>query len=384
MITKIDIENAWKLYSIITESKFYYSDDITTYNKLVATMDRMIDSIKTLNSIEVKPNINESTKDFMLWIFYADMLKACIFEISQVFNITIQQLNNIFAHIHNLNDKNDNDYFRFVRAIILPHALSLDDKKQKAFTQNKKAYCPSVFWSDNNQITISYFLDDLNNHRNYISIPANLFFDYINDLSKNILLFQPIIEQRKISKRANTLSLLANEHFNTSMPISDKIIRLSEILNKYGDIDDQKGISYQTLILEKVSNIINFDFDINNKQIIDKYIVLLDDSLNDMFSCIQKQNNNNRKIDDLVFPLFNYTSSYSKNFLNCGYEINKIIHEQNTFDDFIEKCYFPDWLKKIKPALTEYLVIKDDMTMQEICYLTTIAFYFEKEKNNNE
>ena len=95
MITKIDIENAWKLYSIITESKFYYSDDITTYNKLVATMDRMIDSIKTLNSIEVKPNINESTKDFMLWIFYADMLKACIFEISQVFNITIQQLNNI-------------------------------------------------------------------------------------------------------------------------------------------------------------------------------------------------------------------------------------------------------------------------------------------------
>ena len=67
-------------------------------------------------------------------------------------------------------------------------------------------------------------------------------------------------------------------------------------------------------------------------------------------------------------------------------EERNIVAEDDSFinNDFIEKCYFPDWLKKIKPALTEYLVIKDDMTMQEICYLTTIAFYFEKEKNNNE
>ena len=378
MIAKIDIKVARDLYSCITKNKYSFSDDLHQYNKITAIMERMIESIEMLNSIKLEGEIGRSTKDAMMWIFYADLFLACINELEKLFPINRMQKNNIFASLHGISGKNDNDYLRFIRAIIMPHALSLDDDEQKKFTQGKTAFCPHMFWGLNNEIIVCYYIDDISNHNNYIHIPINLLIDYVEDLSKNIRLFIPAVKKQKGNKKGKILNKLSNEKYDITAPIQDKIQRIYEILNAYGDVDDKKKVSYRCEILDQATRIATFKFDKINKKTIQKYFVYLNKSLDDLFSKIVKDKDGECAIDEVISPTLIYSNNeYSDEFDACGYEINKIVHENVTFGEITEKCFFPDWLEKIKPAIKKYVHIKRTMGMMEICYLTIISMFFE-------
>ena len=183
---RLDINKAYSLYSEIAKNKFRYSIDIKNYNISTAVMDRLIDSVKNLNNIDFGENITQSSiNSFILWIDYAYLMLNCFEKLAKEYGFELKQKENILFKNHNLSNKNDNDYFKFIRAIILPHSLSLDDKKQKAFTNNCTAYCPTILWRGNQNIIINYLTDDVDNNSNYIEINIKDFEDFIEDLYIN-------------------------------------------------------------------------------------------------------------------------------------------------------------------------------------------------------
>lgn len=162
----LDIKKAEKLYYVIAKDQYLFSDDAVKYYKLTVALDRLKDTVKILNGIKLNGRWNENAVNFVLWINYADLLVACIDEIAKSFSIGITYEQNIFWGYHGLANKTDKDFFRFIRAIVLPHALQLDDNRQKEFTNGQRAFCPRVVWDkreEKKSIKIVYYNAEIHN-----------------------------------------------------------------------------------------------------------------------------------------------------------------------------------------------------------------------------
>jgi hypothetical protein len=377
----LDIEKAYELYSKITNDKYRYNDNIEDYNKIVSIMDRLISSAQALNRINIDPKITNNIDNFILWINYADLLLASFKGIEKIYGYSLKQRNNFFFNYHKLPKKNDNDYFRFIRAIILPHALELDDKEQIKFTNNKKAYCPSLCYGGKSDILIKYFIDDVNNHEHYISLKIQDFCDYIEDLyNGNIENIQFQVKKVKIKRKAKLIQQALAENYKATKSIEDKLIQLNELVRKYGTLEDKKGISALTSALDTANEIVKFNFNKANISVINEYIEYLDKSLDNLFEYICNKTKDYEMFYELIVPHFNYTYNY-KEFNNCGYEIGKITCEYKSFDDFIESCYFKNWKQALTKHLEKYVIVTEDMSMREFCLLTIICFALYKIKH---
>lgn len=377
----LDIEKAYELYSRITNDKYRYNDNVEDYNKIVSIMDRLISSAQALNRINIDPKITNNVDDFILWINYADLLLASFKGIEKIYGYTLKQKNNIFFNYHKLSKKNDNDYFRFIRAIILPHALELDDKEQIKFTNNKKAYCPSLCYGGTADILIKYFIDDVKDHEHYISLQIQDFYDYIEDLyNNNIENIQFQVKKVKSKRKGKTIQQALAENYQATKSIEDKLIQLNELVRKYGTLEDKKGVSALISALETANEIVKFGFNKSNIAVINEYKKYLNKSLDNLFEYICNRTKDYEMFYELIVPHFNYTYNYDE-FNNCGYEIGKITCEYKSFDDFIERCYFEDWKKTLTKHLEKYITITKDMSMREFCLLTIICFSLYKIKN---
>lgn len=377
----LDIEKAYALYSKITNDKYRYNDNIEDYNKIVSIMDRLISSAKALNRINIDPKITNNIDDFILWVNYADLLLASLKGIEKIYGYSLTQKNNIFFNYHKLPKKNDNDYFRFIRAIILPHALELDDKEQIKFTNNKKAYCPSLCYGGTFDILIKYFIDDVNNHEHYISLKIQDFYDYIEDLyNSNIENIQFQVRKVKIKRKGKMIQHALAENYQTTKSIEDKLLQLKELVKKYGTLEDKKGVSALVSAIDTAKEIVDFNFNKINISVINEYKKYLDKSLDNLFENICNRTKDYEMFYEIIVPHFNYTYNYNE-FNDCGYEIGKITCEYKSFDDYIEKCYFKDWKKTLTKHLEKYITITKDMSMREFCLLTIICFSLYKIKN---
>ena len=65
-----------------------------------------------------------------------------------------------------------------------------------------------------------------------------------------------------------------------------------------------------------------------------------------------------------------------------GYEINKICTEMEDFDDYVQRYYFCEYYDALKPVLSKKVAISKRMSMERICYLTIVAFFFDRVKYN--
>jgi uncharacterized protein YggL (DUF469 family) len=373
---ELDLDKVYELYNVITEDKYRYCNDLTEYNKIVSIMDRMIDSVKAINTIAY----NKNEFELVAWINYVDLLLATFEKLSQIYGFSLNQKNSFFTKYHNLANKNDNDYLRFIRAIILPHSLSLDDSKQKEFINKKMtARCPSCHLASKNEFIIKYLIDDLEEQVNYVHICLADIEDYVIDLFKNVEYIIPTIKSCKKKQKTKQMMFANNEKYDTNWNVEQKLVVLKDFLKKYGSIEDQKGITSLASAMETADKILNFDFDKVNQSVIDDYKQYLAIGLDNLYDYFKGKSNNYDKFYDIVVPYYSYTQNYSE-FGNCGYEINKIVCEYKFFEEYIEKCYFPDWLKILEPHLTKYVSIKSEMNMEEICLLTIISFALFKIK----
>ncbi len=379
---RLDINKAYSLYSEIAKNKFRYSIDIKNYNISTAVMDRLIDSVKNLNNIDFGENITQSSiNSFILWIDYAYLMLNCFEKLAKEYGFELKQKENILFKYHNLSNKNDNDYFKFIRAIILPHSLSLDDKKQKAFTNNCTAYCPTILWRGNQNIIINYLTDDVDNNSNYIEINIKDFEDFIEDLYiNNIESIKCKIIKCKNNEKAKInykISLLPYDYNDT---INKKVDNLKQIIKSCGNIEDKKGISALSSSLLTAQDIMTFNYLSEINKLKQDYEQLLNKGLDELYLYL-KDNNYERfkNFYYLVVPNFNYSIEYSE-FNNCGYLINKLACEHNIIGTITEKIYLQEWLNELRPYLKKYSKINSNISLKELSFITIMSFVVYQSK----
>ena len=371
----LNIEDVSDLYSAIASDKYGFSDNIENFNKITTIMERLYESVKELNQIKIKAVVGENTRNIIMWIFYVDLFYACIEDLEQNFSLSVKQKGNIFYEIHNNQSHNDNEYFRFLRAIIMPHALKLD--KQKKFTGGHTAYCPSIFWGDENILYIMYYVNEIRNNRKIIKVPINLLFEYVEDLFENIKLFIPNIRTHKKQIAVKHYNKIQNVVLEAGLTIVEKLKKFKEVLSIYGSVEDKQGNSLNSILIDEAFKLASYDYDPINKEIVDKYLIKLSKIIDISFDKFKK-NMELEELYDMVLPECISNKKYKNNFQNCAYEINKIIHEHRLFDDFIKKFFFPTWYSKIKNVISKYVKIDErKMSVEEISLLTIISFATE-------
>lgn len=154
----LDVQKAEKLYYEIAKDSYGFSSSGDTYYPLVAALDRLKECANILNHIKLEGKYNNDATEFVIWVNYADLLIQCIENVAKAFDYIVQYGNTLQKY-HRISGKTDKEFFRFIRAIVLPHALSLD--KQKVFTQGKKAFCPFTVWDAKGSVRIVYYINSL-------------------------------------------------------------------------------------------------------------------------------------------------------------------------------------------------------------------------------
>lgn len=379
IILMLNVKIIEDLYYEIACDQYMYSDDENSYYKLIVAMERMIRTAKLLNKFPVlSGKYNDDAVEFVVWINYVDLFIAALEMVAQCFSYSIKYDKNIFLKEHNLADKSDKDFFRFVRAIVLPHALSLDSQKQKEFTNGKKAYCPSVVWDNTGYVRIVYYNADIKDDLQwYILCLADfeIFFDgvfaQISDLVK-------IVKQRKANKKRNDRTKITNERYDTGASLNEKCKYLVNLTMKYGDLNDKAGHSVIMHVLNRCDKILNMNFYGRNKKITDEFKKYLNYALDDYYTYLCNQSNDKPLLEMMLMPLHDYTSK--TDFVGMGYEINKISVEMENFDEYVRRYYFSEYFDTLKPVLSSKIYVSKNMSMERICFLTIIVFFFDRLK----
>lgn len=375
----LDIEKVDLLYYEIAHDQYLYSDSEISYYKLSVAMDRMRNTVKTLNKMPLLTGKwNEDATEFVLWINYVDMLIASIDKVADYFGYSVTYNKNIFLKYHNLQHKTDKDFFRFIRAIVLPHALNLDDPKQKEFTNGKTAFCPFVVWETNNSIRIVYYNADIMNDLHTYTISITDIEQFVITVYSEIEKLTKIVAQRKKKKKANDKVKIKNELYDPNATLLKKCQFLKKLTIKYGDLDDKSGKSLTMCLLNRCEGILSMKFSGKNKDILDKYKCAVNIALDDYYDYLCKQSTDGKLLDLVLFPLHDYTSK--TDFDGLGYEINKICTEMEEFDEYLKNHYFYEYYDALKPVLSQKVVISKKMSMKRICYLTIVAFFFDRVK----
>lgn len=375
----LDTEKVDVLYYEIARDQYLYSDSEISYYKLSVAMDRMRHTVKTLNKMPVLTGKwNEDATEFVLWVNYVDMLIASIDKEANYFCHPITYDKNIFLKYHGLQHKTDKDFFRFIRAIVLPHALSLDDAKQKEFTNGKTAFCPFVVWDSNNCIRIVYYnanvMDDLHSYTISIADVESFVVEVYSEID-NLL---NIVAQKKKKKKAEDKVRIKNEIYDKNASLIKKCQVLKGLTIKYGDLNDKSGKSLTIQLLDRCERILSMRFSGKNKDIIDRYKIAVNIALDDYYVYLCNQSTDEKLLDLVLFPLPDYTSK--TDFVGLGYEINKICTEMENFDIYFQRNYFPEYYDALKPVLSQKVAITKKMSMERICYLTIVAFFFDRVK----
>lgn len=377
----LEIKKAEKLYYVIAKDQYLFSDDAVKYYKLTVALDRLKDTVKILNGIKLNGRWNENAVNFVLWINYADLLVACIDEIAKSFSIGITYEQNIFWGYHGLANKTDKDFFRFIRAIVLPHALQLDDNRQKEFTNGQRAFCPRVVWDkreEKKSIKIVYYNAEIHNDLHTYNIAIEDIEKFIVKCYGTLDFLIETICKMKNKQKGHIKNRLKNEFYNYNATTKEKCRFLKELTVKYGDINDKAGRSFDISMLDRCERILNMKFSGRNRKLFIQYRKALDLALDDYYDFLCQQSHDEKLLDLVLFPHYDYTSK--TDFEGLGYSVNKIITELENFDSYVEMYDFPEYYEELKPCLSDKATVTRAMSMDRVCYLVIMSFFMDKVK----
>lgn len=244
----LNIEKVEKLYYTVAKSQYGYSDAEDTYYKLTVALERMESCVSVINEITLKGEWNKDAVEFILWINYIDLLIAAIERVATQFGYDIEYENEFYKY-HNVEGKNDKDFFRFIRAIVLPHALSLDNKEQKVFTNGKTAFSPFVVWDTDNCVRIVFYNSVLHNDLHTYHIRIDDIEVFVERVYTQIDDLCSIVEKRKKVLKNRAKGNLKNEKYGLCNSVYDKCSFLQNLTYKYGDLNDKAGTSFDMHML---------------------------------------------------------------------------------------------------------------------------------------
>lgn len=371
----LNADKVEELYYTITKSQYGYSDSEDTYYKLIAALERMKSCISVINSVVLCGEWNKDAVSFVVWINYVDLLIAAMESISKIFDYNIEYKNEFYKY-HNLTNKNDKDFFRFIRAIVLPHALSLDNSEQKLFTNGQTAYCPFVVWDTDDCVRIVYYNRDLNNdlHKYIIKInDIELFVERIYNQIDDLCI---AVEKKKKVLKGRAKGNLKNEKYELCQSVREKCCFLKQLTCKYGDLTDKVGKSFDMSMLMRCEKICEMKFYGRNKELYEKYVVAMNLALDDYYTYLCEQRNDKKYLDYVLFPQFSYNSYTS--FRGLGYPINKIVVEMEDFDSYYRQYNFPELFEDLKEEMSKKAFFRKNMSIERLCVIVLMVQFFDK------
>lgn len=157
---------------------------------------------------------------------------------------------------------------------------------------------------------------------------------------------------------------------------------IKKLTIKYGDLNDKHGSSFTMQLLERCEKILLMKFSGRNKNIVDRYKLAINIALDDYYEYLCNQSKDEKLLDLVLFPLHDYTTK--TDFVGLGYEVSKICTEMEELDYYIKTYFFHEYYDALKPILSKLVFVSRRMDMERICYLTIIAFFFDRLKYNKK
>lgn len=371
----LDIEKVEKLYYTVAKSQYGYSDAEDTYYKLTVALERMKSCVSVINEIALKGEWNKDAVDFILWINYIDLLIAAIERVATQFGYDIRYENEFYKY-HNVEGKNDKDFFRFIRAIVLPHALSLDNKEQKVFTNGKTAFSPFVVWDTDNCVRIVFYNSDLHNDLHTYKIRIDDIEVFVERVYIQIDDLCSIVEKRKKVLKNRAKGNLKNEKYGLCNSVYDKCSFLKNLTYKYGDLNDKAGTSFDMHMLVRCEKICSMKFYGRNKELQEAYLRAMEIALDDYYQYMCEQRTDEKYLDFVLFPQFSYNSYTS--FSGLGYPINKIVTEMENFDSYFKKYNFPELFEELRTEISLRASFRKNMSVERLCIIVLMVQFFDK------
>ena len=376
----LDVQKAEKLYYEIAKDSYGFSSSGDTYYPLIAALDRLKECANILNHIKLEGKYNNDATEFVIWVNYADLLIQCIENVAKAFDYIVQYGNTLQKY-HRISGKTDKELFRFIRAIVLPHALSLD--KQKVFTQGKKAFCPFTVWDAKGSVRIVYYINSLHDDLHQYTLQLCDLQKFIVDIYDQIddLCVSVKNKKKKLNERRNVN--IKNAKYNKQDSVLNKSIFLIDLTKEYGDLDDKNEVSSDIMHLRRCEKISKMKFYGVNKKLYDRYMQALNIALDDYYENLTKERTDEIYLDLVLLPLYSYDSSSSFSY-SCAYEINKIVTEMENMDSYFEKYYFAEFYENIKVEMGNLAYFKRNMGMERFCIIVLMLQFFDKLEHNKK
>lgn len=386
MKCNLDTNKAYKLRRILNDCEYLLKSDLETYCELCTIMDRYEDTIEYLNQLDLPNTPNQcNATDFIIWVNYADLIIACLKALNKRFvipnnttffrddNIKINaKLKDKLSQFFHIKQNNDDDYFRFIRAILLSHSLKIDAHKH--FTQNLNAYSPLVRWNNTHDaIEITYYVADYKMKTQTITVKVQDAFNYLENRCGYLDYIFKYIEIEN-EKEKEKLKASYKEDF-CSLPENrlEKIDFIRKIHLKNGNIDVKNNADIVTYRLEQIEKCLSFNFNSINNTKIKCFCDIVDYAIDDLIEYLKEQKEA-FLLDDLL-SCCSYRNVNSR-FNGNEYEINKIVSELDK--EAQTNCFwFSSCYDKIKSIVNQYIFVDDTMNDQEKALLCMVAMVFD-------
>ena len=386
---ELDITKAKNLRTKINECPYVFKYDFNKYIKICTILDRLEDTVNFLNEFELaKIEKGKYATDFIIWINFAHLIYNCIFELDKLFivprNKTLFPTNKKCKLIDEINirqffgkyygnesKKYDDEFFLFLRSMVLAHSLESDKKEFNKYYDDNKIYTPSVIWKNNDTIGIKYYIKK-NKTGKYYEIKMEDFFNYLNSRYNYLDTILTYIEKANETEKKNK-----EKEYNKALKLpnttKEKYDFVLETHKRLGDIDAKNSVDGLSFYLNKTINILIYKFKTNTTKI-ELFYDFVDSMLDIEMEALIKQD---RSLS-VISNFYNGCSETKERglFSIDNYEINKIINECTDYKT-ANSTLFVDCFSKTKDLVCKYVDIDDKITNLEKAYLCIISYCFD-------
>lgn len=393
MKCNLDIGKANKLRGAINKNDYCYMYDYDRYFELCTIMDRMEDTVELINNFELPEKATQfNATDFISWLNYAHLIYNCLFSLNKVFvvpnnntlfsygktkfynNIDKEKTKYLGKYYVGVVDGSDDDFFRYLRSMVLAHALKIDHEEFEKFSGSKYTYTPLVRWnSTKDSVDISYYVPDYKDKHRNLSVNVSDLFEYLKSRYDYLDVILDFIEKSKKSERKIKQTQYREAFANIPTDLREKYDLLWNKYKEFGNIDVKNDADQLSCYLLQSKEFLDYQFTSNLEQVSIFYSLLnaiLDVEIKALIS--QKDN-------DLVIVDFYSGNSFTKKdgvFPAYSYEIEKIVTDYENLLCFGGKC-FDDNFEKVADLVKKYVTVDSSMDKREKAYLCVIAYCFD-------
>ena len=393
MKCSLDITKANKLRGVIIKDDYCYMFDYDRYFELCTIMDRMEDTVELINGFELPEKENQfNATDFISWLNYAHLIYNCLYSLNKIF--VVPNNNTLFAcgktQFYNDIDKektkylgkyyvgvadgSDDDFFKYLRSMVLAHALKIDHKEFEKFSGSKYTYTPLVRWnSAKDTVDISYYVPDYKDKHRHLSIVVSDLFEYLKSRYDYLDIIFDFIDKSKKSERKTLQSKYRDAFSNIPSDLLSKYNLLWNKYKEFGNIEVKNNADPLSCYLLQSKEIMDYMFTTNTEKI-SVFFELLNAILDIEIKALISQKTNDSVISD-----FYSGCSFTKKdgvFPAYSYEIEKIVSDYESLLCF--GGYDFDYnFEKVKDLVAKYVTIDNNIEKREKAYLCVICYCFD-------